>query len=240
MFLRREKTESSPALREKKETKGKLYAKFPGVNFGNEVQILGLDYIVIGEGTCIGDGCWINDCIRDRVGRLQIGCQVLVGRRSVISTAGTLEIGDFSVLAPDVIVADADHVFEDPFQPILQQGVTANRSLIVEENCWLAFGVRVIGGLTIGRGSVVGAGATVLSSVPPFCVVVGSPARIVKMYDFESGAWISTPDADSVFSQEKHRLNFLPPDRAKYREKLRENNRLGPLGAELGGAGISF
>lgn len=166
-----------------------LAEKFSEVSFGKGVQVIGLNTVAIGRGSCISDDVWVNDCIRDGLTRLKIGETVLVGRRGVISTAGYLEIGSFTILAPDVIVTDADHVYENPMLPYLQQGATSDRTLIVEENCWLGMQVKVLGNLTIGRGSVVAAGSLVRNSLPPFVVAAGSPSRIVKFFDFETQAW---------------------------------------------------
>lgn len=217
-----------------------LERKFPGVAFGVGVQVIGLDFVRIGDGSCIGDHSWINDCLRDRAARLEIGKYVLIGRGGVISTAGRLEIGDFTILAPGVFIADADHVFDDPFQPVLQQGVTAGRSVIVEENCWFGMQAKAFGDVTIGRGSVVAAGSIVRKSVPPFCVVAGAPARVVKMYDFDAGAWVRVRGAEEEADMLEKRRAAPPPDRAAYRETLHRNSRLHSLEPLLAGAYISI
>lgn len=45
-------------------------------------------------------------------------------------------------------------------------------------------------GVTIGKRSVIGAGAVVTKSVPQYCVAVGNPAKIIKKFDFEQGKWV--------------------------------------------------
>lgn len=215
-------------------------SRFPNVAFGQGIQVIGLDFIQIGDGSCLGDHCWLNDCLRDGTIRLRIGEKVLLGRRSMVSTAGHLEIGDFCLFGPDCLIADADHVFADIYQPVLQQGATLGRSILIEENCWIGFGAKILGDLVIGRGSTIAAGSIVRKSIPAFSVAVGAPARIVKMYDFGSRIWSPTPDEASLERALENRRRFPPPSRLEYRLTLHQNNRLGALGPELGGAGISF
>jgi serine O-acetyltransferase len=63
-------------------------------------------------------------------------------------------------------------------------GVARRSSLFqlptIEDECDIACGVAVLGNVTIGRGSVIGANAVVVHDVPPFSVAVGAPARVIK------------------------------------------------------------
>jgi len=195
-------------------------ARFPKVTFGSNLQMIGLANMAIGEGSCIADNAWMNVCTRDDQVRMRIGRCVLVGRQGVVSTAGYLEIGDYCVFAPRVYVSDADHVFADVTQPVLQQGVTDGRSVVIEENCWLGINTVVSGNLTVGRGSVVGANSVVTKDVPPFSVVVGIPARVVKMFNPETGAWekADTREAQERIAQARQRSPL--PGREEYRRIL--------------------
>jgi acetyltransferase-like isoleucine patch superfamily enzyme len=218
----------------------KLEQRFAGVSFGTDIQIIGLDSLEIGKGSCVSDHVWINDCVRDGSKRLVLGKYVLIGRSSMISTAGRLEIADFCLLGPGVYVSDADHVFEDPFQPFIQQGATMGRAVTVEENCWIGMHAKIFGNLTVGRGSVIAGGASVRESVPPFSVVVGSPSRIVKMYDFEARAWVATRDETEIAEILRRRESTPAPDRAAYRQTLQQNYRVGDLDPLLAGASQSI
>jgi len=50
----------------------------------------------------------------------------------------------------------------------------------IEEDCWLGTGAIVLPGVSIGRGSIIGAGAVVTKDIPPLSLAVGVPARVVR------------------------------------------------------------
>jgi carbonic anhydrase/acetyltransferase-like protein (isoleucine patch superfamily)/MoaA/NifB/PqqE/SkfB family radical SAM enzyme/tetratricopeptide (TPR) repeat protein len=215
-----------------------LEARFPGVTLGVGVQVIGLRNVSIGNGSCIADHTWINVCLRDEQVRLIVGRCVLVGRQSMISTGGHLEIGDYCVLAPRVYISDADHVFSDVGRPILQQGATLGRSVIIEENCWLGINTVVSGSLTVGRGSVVGANSVVIDDVPPFCVVAGSPATIVKMHNPLTRRWERTRTPEDRERIQKARELAGLPDRAEYRQILAMSSTLKQVDPIVAGRGL--
>lgn len=198
-----------------------LRRHFPEVTFGPGVQVLGVKNVIIGRGSCIGADAWLNVCVRDHRIRIALGPCVLIGRRGVINTGGHLEIGAYTALGPNVYVGDADHVYTKINVPLLAAGATTGRSLTVEENCWLAMNCVVSGRLTIGRGSVVGANSVVTRDVPPFSVVVGNPAKIVKMYDPVCEIWmpIRTPKNQNRVLRNRQKKPF--PSREAYLKTLR-------------------
>jgi acetyltransferase-like isoleucine patch superfamily enzyme len=72
-------------------------------------------------------------------------------------------------------------------------GRETNGTIRIEEDCWIGFGAVVVceeGELVIGRHSVVGANSVVTCSIPPYSVVAGNPAMIVKQYDFAKEKWV--------------------------------------------------
>lgn len=69
-----------------------------------------------------------------------------------------------------------------------------DKDIVVEEDVWIASKVTLLSGVTIGRGSEVGSGSVVRSSIPPYSVVIGNPAKVV--------GFRFTPD--EVLEHEKH------------------------------------
>lgn len=214
-----------------------LHRLFPSVSFGEAVQILGLKNVRIGEGSCVGDGSWLNVCTRDDQVRMTIGKCVLIGRHSMISTGGRLSIGDYCLFAPRVYVSDADHTYADISRPIMEQVPTLNRELVVEENCWFGINTVVSGSINVGRGSVVAANSVVLQDVPPFSVVAGSPARIIKMYNSQNNKWekaTSYGECQRIMAlREIHPI----PARDQYREVLLKNAEMKSIVPVLSGRG---
>ena len=83
------------------------------------------------------------------------------------------------MMGPRVNLLAENHNFERTDIPIKAQGV--RRSFIaIGDDCWLGANCTILAGVTIGQGSIVAAGAVVTSDVPPFSIVGGVPARLIK------------------------------------------------------------
>lgn len=216
---------------------GDLGNRFPDVSFGQDVQVIGMNHVAIGRGSCVGDGTWLNVCERTGDIRLRIGRKVLIGRYSMVSTGGELEIGDFSLFAPRVYVSDADHIYQDIERPYIEQGATLGRKVIVEENCWVGINAVISGNLIVGYGSVVAANSVVLENVPPFAVVAGIPARIIKLYNPKSRRWENAQTFSDQLRILEDRMEVPLPERDEYRETLWKRSRLERIDPVLAGSG---
>lgn len=94
---------------------------------------------------------------------------------------GPVVIGDLSMLSTSVQIIGQDHVFTDPDQPMrLNFPQTPRPVTVIEADCWIGSRVTIIEGVRIGRGSVIGTGALVTRPVPPYSIVTGIPARVVR------------------------------------------------------------
>ena len=73
-------------------------------------------------------------------------------------------------------------------EPYVEQHLVVTASVVIEDDAWLGTNAVVLPGVTVGRGAVVGAGAVVTANVPPFAVVAGVPARVIrKLIGFSDG-----------------------------------------------------
>jgi acetyltransferase-like isoleucine patch superfamily enzyme len=111
-----------------------------------------------------------------------IGDQTKIGSYCRLSGHGSLSIGRDCLLGPHVGIFTSNHVFSSIDSPINQQGLIG-LGVVIEDDCWLGCGVQVMDGIRIGKGSVIGAGAVVTKSLPPYSIAVGAPARIIGKRD---------------------------------------------------------
>lgn len=88
-----------------------------------------------------------------------------------------------------VHVTDHSHGYEDINKPISEQPLISKGPIVIEDDCWLGFSCEILSGVHIGRHSIVAARAVVTKDVPPYSIVAGNPARIVKQYNFETNKW---------------------------------------------------
>lgn len=207
---------------------------FPGVSFGTGIQIIGIKNITIGQGSCIGESTWINVCHRDDKKHINIGSCVLIWRNSMISSGGYVEIGDYCLFAPRVFVSDADHVYSNIIMPYMDQGATSG-NLVIEENCWLGINTVISGNIIVGRGCVIGANSVVTHSIPPFCVVAGAPAHIIKIFDFASNTWIKVRGEEHIQELLESREKHTVPSREEYALILKKNTKTQKIDPIVGG-----
>lgn len=110
---------------------------------------------------------------------LKIGNNSSIGPYSYIGCSGYIEIGDNVMMSPRVSIYAENHLFDDPGLTIKEQGV--KREFVkIEDDCWIAANTVILAGVTIGRGSVIAAGSVVTKDIPPYSVVGGIPAKVIK------------------------------------------------------------
>jgi acetyltransferase-like isoleucine patch superfamily enzyme len=102
-----------------------------------------------------------------------------IGPYNYIGCSGKITIGNNVMLGPRVSIYAENHVFDNPNITIKEQGVQ-KMDVIIEDDCWIASNAVITAGVTIGKGSVVAAGAVVTETVAPFSVVGGIPAKLIK------------------------------------------------------------
>jgi len=110
----------------------------------------------------------------------EIGDNVYLGEGFHISVHDYLRIGDGVVAGPRLIIMGGDHEFEHIGKWFHEIREGNNLPVVIEQDVWIGARVTILKSVTIGEGSVIGAGSIVTKDIPPYTIAVGSPAKPVK------------------------------------------------------------
>ena len=116
-------------------------------------------------------------CINNAVGDVSIGNHTRIGLHNTI--IGPVVIGSHVNLAQGITITALNHIFSDPQKRIDEQGVSTDQ-VIIEDDTWIGANAVILPGVTIGRHSVIAAGAVVTKDIPPHSLAAGIPAKIIK------------------------------------------------------------
>jgi len=111
-------------------------------------------------------------------GHIEIGQDAYVGPYTCLS-GDSISIGKDCMVASHCGLYANNHIFSNTDMPIRVQG-NSYQGIKVEDDCWIGTGARILDGVTIGKGSVVGAGSVVTKNIPPYSIAVGAPAKVIK------------------------------------------------------------
>lgn len=155
-------------------------------------KIVGANYISLGDGSRIWSHCVIEAIPKYRDQsfnpKIVIGDNCSIGEYSHITCTNEIIIGNGVLTGRRVLLSDNSHgVFskEDLILPPIERKVVSKGTMIIEDNVWIGEGASVIGNVIIGKGSIVAANAVVTKDVPPYSLVAGVPATIVKKIDVD-------------------------------------------------------
>jgi acetyltransferase-like isoleucine patch superfamily enzyme len=146
-------------------------------------QILNPERIFIGERVGIAHGArldaWLEFGGRPYAGEIHIGDRTSIQPYFHLAAAAPLHIGHDVLIASHVYISDHDHQFSEPnlhvaYQPLAVEPVQIGNYVWIGEN------VVILKGVTVGDNAVLGANSVVTKDVPPYAVVGGVPARIIK------------------------------------------------------------
>lgn len=146
------------------------------------VRLSGEGRIAIGDGVFIGSGSWLQT-LPDGESQsiaLSIGSGTSIAGGCVLSAVRQVVLEEDVLLARNVYISDHIHKYSRMDLPILAQGVDKVSPVRIRRGAWLGQNVVVCPGVTIGKGTVVGANSVVTRDVPDFCVAAGAPARVLK------------------------------------------------------------
>ena len=121
---------------------------------------------------------------------LKIGKNCKFGDYVHITASESVAIGDDCLFASHIFISDTNHgtLQDDPTTPPDSRPLTS-LPVCIGSKVWLGENVAVLPGAKIGDGCVIGAHAVVKGEIPPCTMAVGSPAKPVKQYNFETKVW---------------------------------------------------
>lgn len=149
------------------------------------IDVFPWNKFITGKRTTIEDFVTINN----GVGNVIIGDNCRIGMGNTV--IGPVNIGNSVIFAQNVVLSGLNHSYEDVSIPIKDQPVTA-REIVIEDEVWIGANATIVSGVTIGKHSVVAAGSVVTKSVPPFSIVAGNPAKLIKQYNPATASWEKT------------------------------------------------
>lgn len=113
-----------------------------------------------------------------------IGDDVYIGPYAIfLATESRIYIGNKVLFGPRVTLIGGDHRVTDVgrfIYDVKDKLPDDDRDIYIEDDTWIAANVTILKGVTVGRGAVVGAGALVIKDVPPYAIVAGIPAQVIK------------------------------------------------------------
>lgn len=140
----------------------------------------------------IGDDCRVYGTLKSMGdGKIVIGDHTAIYERSIIGSANSIRIGNC------VLVSNHVHIYDNnnhPTAPNIRHKMcvegfegdawrwvySSSAPIVIEDDVWIGEYAAVLKGVTIGRGAIVASHAVVTKDVPPYTIVAGNPARVVK------------------------------------------------------------
>ena len=158
--------------------------------------IRGKRWILVGPGFTTGRALRMEvfPCDQSSRIRIDIGHHVQLNDNVHIAAVEGVHIGNHVLIASKVFISDHNHgkySGEGQQSPLVPPAarVLDSRPVFIEDNVWIGEFVSVLPGVRIGEGSVIGTMSVVTHDIPPFSIAVGSPARVIKRFNFATSCW---------------------------------------------------
>lgn len=92
---------------------------------------------------------------------------------------GPVEIGNYVLMGPEVVIFTTNHKHDEIKVPIARQGFEDPRKVVLGDDVWIGQRAMIMPGVTVGTGAIIGAGAVVTKDVPEYALVGGVPAKVI-------------------------------------------------------------
>lgn len=149
-------------------------------------NLVGAKYISVGKNCYLGQGMTLT-AVSSWEGamhtpEIEIGDHVQIGEDSHIVAINKIVIKDGVLTGKNLLITDNAHGIEgeDAVLAPLKRPVFSPGPVVIEEDVWIGEKVSILPNVTIGRGCVIGAHSMVNKSIPPYSLVAGCPARVIR------------------------------------------------------------
>ena len=139
-----------------------------------EVGYKGKGHIEIGDNVKIERFCILRTC----GGRIKIGNRCRIGYFCVMHACGSITIGDDVMLSPEVHIYAQNHGMKK--NKLIARQKQTRKGVVINNDVWIGAKSIILDGVTIGVGSVIGAGSIVTKNIPEYEIWAGNPARKIK------------------------------------------------------------
>ena len=143
-------------------------------------------YATVGRFASHGTGFRFDPDGQYTYGSITVGNEVNLGTRpTILATRARVMIGDHVMFGPNVTIRGGNHRFDitglyiDEVTDDMKRAED-DRGVVIEGDVWIGGDATILHGVTIGRGSIIGASAVVTRNVPPYSIVGGNPARVIR------------------------------------------------------------
>lgn len=152
------------------------------VRFNARMDVFPFKKFALGSKSIIEDFATINNGVGDVI----IGNNCGIGISNVI--IGPAVLGNYVMLAQNIVLSGLNHGYEDVTVPPRLQKVNT-KQITIADNVWIGANSVITAGVTIGKHAIIGAGSVVTKNIPAYSVAVGNPARVIKQYNFTTNNW---------------------------------------------------
>ncbi len=132
--------------------------------------------IKIGNNVIISKGC----VIQAKTGALTLGDKCDIGAHTVISSISSITMEDSVLIAGNCYIGGARYNLDNLDKPIMEQGIYSRGPITIGKGSWVGAAATILDGVTIGQGCVIGAGAVVSRDIPDYAIVAGVPAKVIR------------------------------------------------------------
>jgi NDP-sugar pyrophosphorylase family protein len=158
-----------------------VVAPLSAIGEGSVIDASGTRGVRLGRGAKLGRGVTVTTTsqLSKRGVGLIIGDCSGIGDHAHIGCSGGVTIGRDVITGPYVTFHSQEHVTDDLFSPIRGQG-TREAEIVIDDDVWIGARSTFLAGARVRRGSIVAAGSVVRGEFPPYSVIGGVPAKVLK------------------------------------------------------------